>query len=103
MRRWIGGTVRALDVALSGVKRPERRFLPFGSFGVTGALSFLILVGCAVGPAHRPPVIEAGPTFREAPDSVPVASADSAARDSVTLAAQAPPAAGSDAARVAFW
>jgi NodT family efflux transporter outer membrane factor (OMF) lipoprotein len=62
----------------------------------------LLLGACAVGPAHRPPVIEAGPVFRESPDSVPMATADSAApADSVAPAA--PAAVPAAASRTAFW
>jgi multidrug efflux system outer membrane protein len=69
---------------------------------VTGALPLLLLGACAVGPAHRPPVIEAGPVFRESPDSVPMATADSAApADSVAPAA--PAAVPAAASRTAFW
>ena len=90
MRRWTDGIMRPRLVIA---------FVPL-----------LLLAACAVGPAHRPPVIQAGPAFREAPDSVRVAAADSAvapdsaaAPDSVVPAAQVPPAAGSDAGRAAFW
>jgi NodT family efflux transporter outer membrane factor (OMF) lipoprotein len=79
----------------------------------------LLAAGCAVGPAHRPPEIQAGPAFREAPDSVTAparapgdTTAPGAATDSVPAVAPAdsaaaavpaavPPAAG--APRTAFW
>ncbi len=77
---------------------------------VTGVATLLFLAGCAVGPAHRPPVVDAGPAFREAPDAVPLAAGDAApvaGPDSVPLAAAeaaapAIPAPGTGS-RTAFW
>ena len=84
------------------------------------AMLALLVAGCAVGPAHRPPEIAAGPAFREASDSLtaprparpPVADSVAAPADSVPPAAPSdsaaaaapaavPPAAGTP--RVAFW
>jgi NodT family efflux transporter outer membrane factor (OMF) lipoprotein len=48
----------------------------------------LVLAGCAVGPAHRPPKVALEPAFREMPDSVPAAT---------------PPAAPGTAGPAAFW
>jgi NodT family efflux transporter outer membrane factor (OMF) lipoprotein len=59
-------------------------------YSLRTALLALLLPGCAVGPAHRPPPVALEPAFREAPDSVPAAAAP----------APAAPAQGSPAA---FW
>ncbi len=75
-----------------------------GIGATTYVFASLFLVGCAVGPAHRPPRVALEPTFREARDSVPgVTPADSLAAaggDSISAGAAPAPASVSAAA---FW
>ena len=73
------------------------------------AVLLALLAGCAIGPAHRPPRIDAGPAFRESPDSVSATSpvparvgADTARVPSAAPDSVVPPAAGAPS-RAAFW
>ena len=83
-----------------------------GSPGVAAIGLLALLAGCAVGPAHRPPRVEVGPAFREAPDSVALAPAVPDGTDSVPAAVApadsgaapaAVPAAAPGGSRTAFW
>jgi outer membrane protein, multidrug efflux system len=87
------------------MRRPNGGGLMGGLRATAAATLLVLLAGCAIGPAHRPPRIDAGATFREAPDSVPLAATgDTAAAPPAVGDSIVPPATGpTPGSRAAFW